>query len=81
MKENSLTAVILLALREVWGHLSAVTAPAPKNKLTNKSDLKEEARMLSEWAAAMIKSGEARQFLIKNGFITRAGKLTKRYGG
>jgi hypothetical protein len=50
-------------------------------KHPNKPDLKEEARMMSEFVDQMIKRGEARQFLVKNGFITKTGKLTKRYGG
>lgn len=29
----------------------------------------------------MSDKAKAREFLIKNGFITKTGKLTKRYGG
>lgn len=50
-------------------------------KQPNKPDLKEEARMMSEFVDQMIKRGEARDFLIKHGFFTKSGKLTKRYGG
>ncbi len=48
---------------------------------TRKPDFKEEARMISEFVDKMIKSGEARNYLIKHGFVTKSGKLTKRYGG
>jgi len=48
---------------------------------TRKPDFKEEARMISEFVDRMIKSGEARNYLIKHGFVTKSGKLTKRYGG
>jgi len=37
--------------------------------------------MISEFVDQMIKRGEAREFLIKHGFVTKSGKLTKRYGG
>lgn len=50
-------------------------------RTTRKPDLKEEARMVSEFVEQMIKRGEARDFLIKHGFFTKTGKLTKRYGG
>jgi hypothetical protein len=36
---------------------------------------------MREHTAKLIKNGEARQFLIKHGFATKSGKLTKRYGG
>jgi hypothetical protein len=79
--QNSLTPVILLALRQVRGHLSAVSRTTAISKHSNKPDLKEEARMVSEFVDQMIKRGEARHFLIKHGFFTKSGKLTKRYGG
>ena len=37
--------------------------------------------MMSEHVEQVIKSGEARQFMVKHGFVTKTGKLTKRYGG
>lgn len=48
---------------------------------SGKPDFKEEARMTREFVDQMIKRGEARDFLIKHGFFTKSGKLTKRYGG
>ena len=48
---------------------------------SSKPDFKEEARMTREFVDQMIKRGEARDFLIKHGFFTKSGKLTKRYGG
>ena len=48
---------------------------------TRKPDFKEEARMMSEFVDQLIKRGEARNYLIKHGFFTKSGKLTKRYGG
>ena len=45
----------------------------------------ETQRMIKKmkaWTKAMLaKPGAARKFLIKHGFITKGGKLTKRYGG
>lgn len=41
----------------------------------------QEARMIREFVDQMIKSGQSREFLVKNGFHTPTGKLTKRYGG
>jgi hypothetical protein len=41
----------------------------------------QEARMIRAFVDQMIKRGESREFLIKNGFHTPTGKLTKRYGG
>lgn len=48
---------------------------------TDKPDFAKEAKLMREYAAKLIKKGEARQFLIKHGFATKEGKLTKRYGG
>lgn len=58
-----------------------MSTTATLRKQPKKTSLKEEARMMSEFVDQMIKRGEARQFLVKNGFITKTGKLTKRYGG
>jgi len=39
-------------------------------------------KKMDAWAKALAaKPGAAKKFLIKHGFITRSGKLTKRYGG
>ncbi len=54
---------------------------ATLRKQPKKTSLKEEARMMSEHVEQVIKSGEARQFMVKHGFVTKTGKLTKRYGG
>lgn len=47
----------------------------------DKIDFAKEAKLMREHTAKLIKNGEARQFLIKHGFATKSGKLTKRYGG
>lgn len=45
----------------------------------------ETERMIKDmkaWSKAMLaKPGAAKKFLIKHGFMTKGGKLTKRYGG
>ena len=39
-------------------------------------------KKLNKWAGDLAKNpDEARKFFIKHGFITKTGKLTKRYGG
>lgn len=44
-------------------------------------DFQAEARDLGNYVAELIRKGEAKEFLVKHGFVTRRGKLTKRYGG
>lgn len=46
-----------------------------------KPDFHAEALKVREYVDQMIKRGETKSFLIKHGFVTRSGKLTKRYGG
>ncbi len=58
-----------------------MSTTATFRKQPKKTSLKEEARMMSEHVEQVIKSGEARQFMVKHGFVTKTGKLTKRYGG
>ena len=46
----------------------------------------EEAQLIikkmNAWAKALAaKPGAAKAFLIKHGFVTKGGKLPKRYGG
>ena len=39
-------------------------------------------RKLKEWSAKMLATpGAVREFMVKNGFVTKTGKLPKRYGG
>lgn len=46
------------------------------------SQLKAEALVMRKTAKKLAADPEkARKFLIKGGFITKGGKLTKRYGG
>lgn len=40
-----------------------------------------EIRAIRKAARRIIASGQARDFLIRRGFITKGGKLTARYGG
>jgi hypothetical protein len=54
---------------------SATQAP------TSRQTAKEEARKIREVVDRMIERQEMRPFLVKHGFLTKAGKLTKRYGG
>lgn len=42
---------------------------------------KEEERIIRDFAAKLIKSGKAEEFLIEHGFVRKTGGLTKRYGG
>ena len=45
-------------------------------------EAKVAIRKMNEWARQFVSKPEAaRKFLIKYGFITKSGKLTKRYGG
>ncbi len=48
---------------------------------TQPPDFKEQSRLIREFVDGLIKRGEAREFLVKNGFHTPGGTLTKRYGG
>lgn len=42
----------------------------------------EEQRQMRQFARELLsKPGAARAFLIEGGFITKSGKLSKRYGG
>jgi len=41
-----------------------------------------ELEQMRKWCAELRKDPEkVREFMIKGGFITKTGKLTKRYGG
>ena len=53
----------------------------PAKRPAQPPDFKEQSRLIREFVNGLIKRGEAREFLIKNGFHTPDGKLTKRYGG
>ena len=45
-------------------------------------ETKRMIKKLNKWADDLAKNpDEARKFFIKHGFITKSGKLTKRYGG
>jgi hypothetical protein len=46
-----------------------------------KAQAKEEARKIRETVDRMIERKETKSFLVKHGFITEDGKLSKRYGG
>jgi hypothetical protein len=48
----------------------------------SKRELNAELRAIREVGKKIRKTPQsARSFLMKHGFITRSGKLTKRYGG
>lgn len=48
----------------------------------SKAEVDEIIASLRKGTAELMTSKEkAREFLIKHGFITKTGKLTKRYGG
>ena len=53
----------------------------PAKRPAQPPDFKEQSRLIREFVDGLIKRGEAREFLVKNGFHTPGGKLTKRYGG
>ena len=44
-------------------------------------DHQSEMLKVREYVDRMIQRGEAKEFLVKHGFVTPSGKLTKRYGG
>ncbi len=46
-----------------------------------KPDFKKEMVMIRQFVDQLIERGETRNFLVKHGFVTKSGKLTKRYGG
>lgn len=54
---------------------------SPRPALRGTVDFQAEARELGAYVAELIRKGEAKEFLVKHGFVTRGGKLTKRYGG
>lgn len=52
------------------------------NSLPSEEKVRKELKIMRAGTDELLKSKEtARQFLHKHGFITRTGKLTKRYGG
>lgn len=55
--------------------------PTPKSSNTRNEERKVELRIIREFADKLIREGKAKEFLVEHGFHTRAGKLTKRYGG
>jgi hypothetical protein len=46
-----------------------------------KPDHHKETAMIRQFVDQLIERGETRNFLVKHGFATKSGKLTKRYGG
>jgi len=51
---------------------------APRSKL----EIDYEIKLLRRNAKKIFKTkASARKFLVEHGFITKSGKLTKRYGG
>jgi len=44
-------------------------------------DHQSEMLKVREYVDRMIQRGEAKEFLVKHGFVTPSGKLTKRNGG
>jgi len=46
-----------------------------------KAQAKAEVRKIRETVDRMIERKETKLFLVKHGFITEDGKLSKRYGG
>jgi hypothetical protein len=50
--------------------------------LTRKEEVDRDIERMHRFTNKLLKSKKkARDFLIKGGFITKDGKLTKRYGG
>jgi hypothetical protein len=48
----------------------------------SKREIDREISLLKRNAGKILKTkASARKFLVENGFITKAGKLTKKYGG
>jgi hypothetical protein len=52
--------------------------PLVKNR---HSERRIEMKEMHACVERLIESGEAKSFLVKNGFVTPSGKLTRRYGG
>jgi hypothetical protein len=52
-----------------------------KSTIPRRPDRKAEARKIGEFVGRLIEEGNAKAFLIQHGFVTPAGRLTKRYGG
>jgi hypothetical protein len=43
-------------------------------------EAKRFIRKMNKWADELVaKPGAAKEFLVKHGFVTKSGKLTKRY--
>lgn len=57
----------------------SVSKEKPKNPRND--DRKAEARKINEFVGRLIEEGKAKEFLVEHGFVTPAGRLTKRYGG
>ena len=52
------------------------------NSLRSKAEVDEIIADFKKGTKDLLKSKKkAREFLIKHGYITKSGKLTKRYGG
>jgi len=48
----------------------------------SRKEIDHEIKLLKRNAQKILKTkASARKFLIQNGFITKTGKLTKKYGG
>lgn len=48
----------------------------------NEEDMRKEVKAMRAASAKLLKSREtARDYLYKKGYISKTGKLTKRYGG
>jgi hypothetical protein len=48
----------------------------------SRQEIDREIKLLKKNARIILKTkASARKFLIQHGFITKAGKLTKKYGG
>ena len=73
-----LNSIVPPWVRRQCGFVSGKEMTSRKSK---EPDLKEEGRILRQFVEQLIERGEAREFLVKNGFVTKSGKLTKRYGG
>lgn len=59
----------------------ACCVPKPKPSSNRNEERKAEVRVIREFADQLIRDGKAKEFLVKHGFHTPSGKLTKRYGG
>lgn len=76
---RELICPIRLEFPAVHMHLSSMTIVMAG---TSEKEVRQEVKALKAASSKVLKSKEsARAYLLKNGYITKTGKLAKRYGG